>query len=50
MRLIVAIAVLLCIGVLAGVFPPGLALFGVPYTIIAALAAASGFIYVLSRS
>ncbi|WP_156892486.1 hypothetical protein [Salaquimonas pukyongi] len=50
MRLIAVFAVLLCIGVLAGVFPPGLAVFGVPYTVIAGLVAASGFVYVLSRS
>ena len=49
MRLITILAVSLCVAVLAGVFPPDLAFFGVPYTVVVALVAASGFVYVLSR-
>lgn len=49
MRLITILAVSLCVAVLAGVFPPDLAVFGVPYTVVVALVAATGFVYVLSR-
>jgi len=49
MYLIAILAVSLCVAILAGVFPPGLLLFGIPYTIVVALVAASGFVYVLSR-
>lgn len=50
MRLITVLAVSLCVAVLAGVFPPELAVLGVPYTIVVAMAAASAFVYVLSRN
>jgi len=50
MRLITVLAVSLCVAVLAGVFPPELAVFGVPYTIVVAMVAASAFVYVLSRN
>ncbi|MCB1423415.1 MAG: hypothetical protein KDJ69_13310 [Nitratireductor sp.] len=50
MRLITVLAVSLCVAVLAGVFPPELAVLGIPYTIVVAMAAASAFVYVLSRN
>lgn len=49
MRLIAILAVLLCVAVLAGAFPPELAVLGIPYTVVVAMVAASAFVYILSR-
>ena len=49
MHLIAILAVLLCVAVLAGAFPPELAVLGIPYTVVVAMVAASAFVYILSR-